>query len=396
MTNEIKVNTHLEDDEIDLIELAKTLWGGRKIIIKTVIAFSIIGLLIAVLTPKQYSVSTTLVPQTQGKNNVGGLASLASMAGFSLNLSNGTTELLPQVYPQIVESVPFQLEIINTPFSFGDIDHPVTLYQYYTEYHKPGFLSTIKKYTIGLPGVILKSLRGKPDNTSLDEKAPALRLTPTQERVRKILANNISLVVNDKQGVVELSSNFFDAELAAQVALKAKDLLQQYITEFKIEKAEAQLKFVEERFSEKKKEFENAQAKLASYRDRNRNMTSAIARTEEEQLQNEYELAFSVYSELAKQLEQAQIKVKEDTPVFSTIKPVSIPLEKSKPNRPLILLVWIFLGAVAGIGWVFGVQYFYDLRGKILETPAHLNGSKKKGTNGYHILEHSKEKVTEE
>ena len=89
---------------------------------------------------------------------------------------------------------------------------------------------------------------------------------------------------------------------------KAKDLLQKTITEFKIEKATAQLQFIEERYNEKKKEFELVQEKLAAFRDRNKNVTSAIALTHEEQLQNEYQLAFNVYSELAQQLEQAQIR----------------------------------------------------------------------------------------
>jgi uncharacterized protein involved in exopolysaccharide biosynthesis len=122
------------------------------------------------------------------------------------------------------------------------------------------------------------------------------------------------------------------------------------------------MEFIQNRFDEKKKEFEGAQAKLAGFRDRNKNVTSALARTEEEQLQNEYLLAFNVYSELAQQLEQARIKVKEDTPVFSIIKPVTVPLEKSKPNRTLIVLIWIMIGALGGAGVVFGRKYLPEVK----------------------------------
>lgn len=99
-------------------------------------------------------------------------------------------------------------------------------------------------------------------------------------------------------------------------------------------------------------------------------MTSALARTEEVRLQNEYKLAFEVYSQLAQQLEQAQITVKEDTPVFSIVKPVTVPLEKSKPNRPMILVIWTFLGGVLGIGWIFGKHFLSDIRKKWNEEPA--------------------------
>ncbi len=135
-------------------------------------------------------------------------------------------------------------------------------------------------------------------------------------------------------------------------------------TEFKIKKANAQLIFIEGRCAEKRKDFERAQANLAAFRDRNKSVTSAVARTEEERLQSDYQLAFEVYSQLAQQLEQAQIKVKEDTPVFSIVKPVTVPIEKSKPNRPLILIIWTFLGVVFAIGWIFGKQFFLTVKNK--------------------------------
>ncbi len=160
-----------------------------------------------------------------------------------------------------------------------------------------------------------------------------------------------------------------DPKLAAQVAHKAQSLLQKYITEFKIKKAKAQLTFIEDRYAEKRKDFEKTQSNLAAFRDRNKNVTSAVARTEEERLQSDYKLAFEVYSQLAQQYEQAQIKVKEDTPVFSIVKPVTVPIQKSKPNRPLILFLWTLLGGVIGIGWIFGKQFIQTVKTKWNEEP---------------------------
>ena len=366
MSKELNNNVKkVDEDEIDLIALAKTIWNGRKKILKTVIIFTFIGLTVAILSPKEYTASTTLVPQLSSKgSNLGSLSSLAAMAGFNLDMNMETRELSPYVYPQIVESVPFQLEIMNTIFNFSDVDHPVSLFEYYTEFSSPGILSIIKKYTIGLPGVLLKAIRGSKEVSNSEPQENTINLTADQESVRKIIAKNLILETNDKEGYVVLSSTFHEAQLAAEVAQKGQQLLQQYITEFKIKKASAQLEFVKERYAEKKKEFEKAQSNLATFRDRNKNVTSAMARTEEEKLQNEYQLAFDVYSELAKQMEQAQIKVKEDTPVFSIVKPVVVPLEKSKPNRPLILIIWIFLGVIVAIGWIYGKQFFETVKAR--------------------------------
>jgi len=363
MTEETKTKQSSADDEIDLIALAKTIWESRKFIIKMVIVFMIMGVAVAFLTPKQYTSSTTMVPQlSNSSSKLGGLSSLAAMAGFSLNTNTTSTDLSPYIYPQIVQSVPFQLELMNNTFHFSNVEQPVTLYEYYTEYYKPGIFASIKKYTFGLPGVIIKAIKGAPKETTVlvsDDKA--IRLTKDQDQIRQIIANNVTLETNDKDGYVTLRSTFGEAPLSAEIAQKAQELLQQYITEFKIEKAGAQLEFIQGRYEEKKTEFEKAQAALASFRDRNKNVTSALARTQEERLQSDYQLAFDVYSQLAQQLEQAQIKVKEDTPVFSIIKPVVVPIEDNNSGF-MTLLIWTFLGGIIAIAWVFGKQFLSTVK----------------------------------
>ena len=167
------------------------------------------------------------------------------------------------------------------------------------------------------------------------------------------MAKTLTLSVDKKNGFITLTAMGSEPLETAQIADKAKNLLQSRITEFRIEKAKQNLLFIEGRFSEKKKEFENAQDKLARFRDGNRGMTSNMAKTEEERLQSEYTLAFNVYSELAKQLESAKISVKEDTPVFSIIESVIVPVNPTKPRKFMILMVSVLLGGALGIGSVF-------------------------------------------
>lgn len=364
MKQELENNPTATEDEIDLIALAKTIWDSRGFIIKSLIIFALIGVIVAFLSPKEYTASSTMVPQvSSGTSKMGGISSLAAMAGFNLNLENGGPELSPLVYPQIVQSVPFQLELMNTKFSFEGIDTPISIFDYYENYSKPNVLSLAKKYTIGLPFVIISAIKGKPDEPAqaINSSSPAISLTEEQEKIRKIIAEKLTLETNDKDGLVVLNAVFPEPKLSAQIAQKAQEMLQEYITEFKIKKAKAQLKFIEERYEEKKNEFEKAQANLAEFRDRNKNVTSAMARTHEERLQSDYQLAFNVYSELAKQLEQAQIQVKEDTPVFAVIKPVTVPLEDNNSGI-MTLIIWTFLGGVIAVACIFGKQFLASMR----------------------------------
>lgn len=360
------------EDTIDLIALAKTLWNGRRAVIWSVAVFAILGVFVALFSPVEYQARTVLVPQVQSKSSgLGGLSSLAAMAGFNLDaMQGGSAELSPMIYPQIVQSIPFQKEIMHTPFSWEKSDKPANLLFYYDSIYKAGPIGLIKKYTIGLPGLILKTFRGNDEAPRITEDIDGKLVSYTKEEkaLSESLKNQLNIEVNSKEGYITITANAPEALAAAEMAEKAQDLLQKMVTEFKIDKAKQNLAFIEDLFSEKKEEFNTAQTNLAKFRDRNLNLGSAVAKTEEERLESEYQLSFSVFSEVAKQLENAKIKVKEDTPIFSIIEPVSIPMERSKPNIKMIVIIWIFLGVIAGIGWVFGKHFFQDFRHKWYNT----------------------------
>lgn len=355
---------HIEDDEIDLIALAKTLWEGRKTVLKTILIFMGIGLFIAIFSPKEYTASTTIVPATEGKQISGSLGGLAAMAGINLGSMGGGSEISPSLYPQIISSIPFQKELLQTPLIIEGQTEKVTYADYYTNVHSPGLLGYIKKYTIGLPGIIISAIKGEPttNNQQLTANNQLLSITEEEKGLIKQLSNQIGLDVNDKDGYVTISANMPEALAAAELTKKAQDLLQQYIINFKVLKSSEQLKFIEDRYTEKEQAFKVAQQQLARFEDQNQFVNSALAKINFMRLQSEYDLAFNVYSELAKQLETQQIQVKEDTPVFTVLKPVSIPIERSKPKRALILIIWTFLGGIVSVGMVFGKEFFTNLK----------------------------------
>ena len=361
------------DEEIDLIVLAKILWKRRWTVIWTLVIFILMGVFVALFSPVEYTAKTIMVPQMQSKSSgIGGLGSLAAMAGVNLDaMQGGSYELSPVVYPQIVQSLPFQKIIMHTPLTWEGLSKPVSLLYYYDSVFKPNPLDVIKKYTIGLPGLmlgvpgsILKLLKGSPVKSAAQVHDTVLLISLSKEEkgMRRMLNGQLSLEVNSKEGYITLTAKAPEALAAAQIAQKAMQLLQEQVTEFKIDKARNNLAFVKSLVKEKEKEFSNAQSRLANFRDSNRKLVSAMAKTEEEKLVSEYQLTFSVYSEVAKQLESAKIKVKDETPTFSIVEPVSIPTEKSKPKKPVIVIIWFILGGITGVGWVFGRHFIKEVR----------------------------------
>ena len=358
-----KSNLKTENDGLDLIASAKTLWGGRKIIIKVIFVFMILGFFTAVFSPKEYTVSTTMLPTNDSKKSGGNLSNLASLAGINLGSIGNDTGISPTLYPLIVNSIPFQKELLLTPLTIKGQDSSVSYSKYYTTVYRPGLLGLLRKYTIGLPGMILKKIKSPSviDNNTSDPNS-LLSISDEENRLIKKLKNQLLLEVNEKDGFISISVTMPEAIASAELTKKTQELLQEYIINFKARKSKEQLTFIKERYEEKEREFKTIQNQLARLKDENQNVTTSIAQSKIENLQSQHDLTFSVYSELAKQLETQQIKVKEETPVFTILKPVSIPIEKSKPNRLLIFIVWVFMGCVIGVFTVFVKKFMKSLR----------------------------------
>ena len=362
-------NMPVEEQEIDLVELIQKMWINRWLIIKVASVFVVLGVLVALFSAKVYTASCDIVPDT-GKSGNSKMSSLAALAGVNMNSGEDVMALSPLVYENIMNGTTFRKELMQTKINFEDINKPVSFFDYYTseEYNKPSVFSYVKKYTIGLPFVILNAIRGEqpePDYSGIgNSEGPTVETLNKEEfDAMKILGESISLTLEEKKGFVTITSNMPEAVAAAQLTQATVVLLQKYITEFKIAKVQSNLDFIQSRYDEAKKNFEDIQVRRAAFRDANTNTNKYSARVEAEKLDAEYTLAMNLYSELATQLEQAKIEVKKDTPVLTVVRPVTIPYKKSKPQRAQILLAFTFLGVVAGAGLVLGLPMLANITG---------------------------------
>lgn len=366
MIQENKNTSPSQEDSIDIIALLKDFWGARKTILKITVAFTFLGLFVAVFTENEYTASTTFVPLAQGSAAGGGsLGSLASLAGINIGGAGSSEEIAPELYPKIVNSIPFQLALLNMPLTIEGQAIPVSYSEYYKNIYSPGLLSNIKKYTLGLPGVLISWARSTPVDMEVaagTKENKIISISEEESILIKGLEHQISLTVNDKEGFISISATLPEAKASAEMVLKAQQLLQEYALQFKTQKSMEQLNFIKERYAEKQREFDQIKIALARFQDQNTGINTALGRTKLLQLQSEYDLTFTVYSELAKQLETQRLQVKKDTPIFTVLQPVSIPLEKSAPKRALILVVYLFLGFVLSLGYVLGKKYLISFK----------------------------------
>lgn len=363
-------------DEIDITEILKRFWIKRGFILKLTTIFLLIGLFIALFSPVKYTSTCTVVPQTGNRSGSSNLSSVAAIMGVNLGtamMAEGT--LSPNIYPEIIKSVPFTREIMKTEVIVKKSNgQPITLYDYYADkqYREFNLLGAIKKYTIGLPGVIISAIRGG-NQSAIVETSPVVdstnvfNLSSTERRVYNAIQKAIDINPNSKSGTVVIGYTFPEAKVAAEVTDKIYNTLEEYVSQFKSEKLNDNLEFIEKSYETAREDFLNAQDRLTSFQDANRGLTTASARSMEARLRNEYDIAYTIYRELATQREQAKIAVKENQTILTLVNPPVVPLVKSAPRRSIIIVGFLFLGVVVSVGWVLISPVFKAIKEEITE-----------------------------
>lgn len=365
--NDIQPQNNMEEQEIDLMELAMKLWAERKMILKWCGWAALVGLIVAFSIPKEYESTVTLAPESnKGRSISGGMAALAGMAGINLGSSSSADALSPELYPDIVKSVPFSVEMFDVKVTDKDGELNTTLYEYLKEDQKQAWWGYITAAPFKALGWVVSTIKGEDEEEGEGEGGvDSFRLTKDQSKIIKAMGERIAVSVDKKTFVITITTTMQDPVIAATVTNAVKEKLQSYITEYRTNKARKDLEFTEKLYAENMETYHKAQQEYANYMDRNQNVSLRSAQTQQERLRNEMELAFNVYNQTAQQLQMAKAKVQEDTPVFTVVEAATVPLRAAKPSKAMILIGFVFLAAVGAGGWIlFGREFVEQFRAK--------------------------------
>ena len=347
-----KQNNHNDEEiEIDLIGILRKIIGIRKTIYKAAGIGLVVGIIVAISIPKQYTVGVTLSPEMGGSKG-GGLSGLAaSFLGSGVSMNEGTDALNASLSADIVSSTPFLLELstMKIPALEGET---MTLNVYLDEESSPWW-----SYVIGLPGMVIggvKSLFTEEESESVpSDKANLGTIELSKKESEKIeaLKKKILASVDKKTSMTTVSVTLQNPKVAAVVADSVVRKLQEYIIDYRTTKAKEDCLYLERLFKERQQEYYDAQKKYADYMDSHDNIILQSVRAEQERLQNDMSLAYQVYSQVANQLQVARAKVQEEKPVFAVVEPAVIPLYPAGTSRKIYVLASIFLSVCIVISW---------------------------------------------
>ncbi len=317
------------------------------------------GLVMAFSIPKKYSVTVTLAAESTRRTN-NSLANMAAMMGVGDFTGSGERDALNiLLFPDILASNPFALELYSMPVKPADSDTIMALNEYMTTVRHPWWSSVL-----GLPGKIIGGIASLFSDKEEEKRTlDPFRLSIEEAGKLKAIKATMEADVDKKTGITTVTVTMQDAEVAAIVADSVVKKLQDYVTAYRTKKAAVDCVYWEKLYKEKQEEYYKAQQKYADYTDENKSLFTQRSKIEGERLQNDMNLAYQVYNQTATQLQMAQGKLQEAKPVFAVVEPATVPLRPSAPRKKIILAGCLFLAFVGTAGWIlFGEEVWRKLK----------------------------------
>lgn len=352
-----------DDDElqIDWMGILRQVLAIRKKLYIAAAAGLVLGILIALGTPKQYTVSITLSPEVGSSKSGSGLASMAaSFLGGSIG-SDSPDALNATLTPDIVSSTPFLLELFDARVVSQDKQIDTTFTAYLDEQK-----SSLMGYVLKAPGMAISGIKSlfseKKEKTETIQEG-TIELNEEDAAKLEGLRQQITAEVDKKTAITTLTVTLQDPKVTATIADSVVSKLQQYITAYRTSKAKDDCQYLEKLYKERQQEYYDAQQRYARYVDANSNVVFQSTMAERERLQNDMNLAYQVYSQVAQQLQVARAKVQEEKPVFAVVEPAVVPLNPSGTSRKVIVLGFIFLAVAFTGAWeLLGKKYWQLLK----------------------------------
>ncbi len=312
----------------DYKEIIHIFIKNKKLLGLTFLISAVLGIVVSKSLPKNYTAKITLAPES---NEGGGLAkslgSLSSLAGISLPV-NSTDAYTPEIYPDVVMSTTFLVEL--SKIKIKTIDNIVfpTLYEYIENGQKSPWWSA------WIPS----------DNENTGKHINAFRLSKEQYKIIKSIGNTISCSVGQDDGVITIKAQAQDPLAATIIADSVSNRLQKFITDYRTNKVCNDLRHIERLYDEAKQRYEKARLSYSRYADANQDAVLESVRTKTTDLENEMQLQYNLYTQATTQLEMARAKVIEKTPVFAELQSATVPVRHSSPKTSLVTLGFIFVG----------------------------------------------------
>ena len=350
MNEENKNIIEEEESSIDFGKIFADLLKHKMLYVKVLPVAFVLAAIYALSLPNYYNCTVKLSPEMSGSRSVSGLASLASNFGVNLgSSSSGSDAIMPTLYPDLMNSVDFKTSLFQVPVTIegdkekGEKDRTLSYYDYLSKEQKAPWWSSATK-------AIFSLFSNREEKK--EEAVNPFRLTREQTGIIKAIDQNVVCEVDKKTMVITINVTDQNPVICAKMADTVKTRLQNFITEYRTSKARVDLEYNRKIAAETKARYEKARQKYTEFADANQDIILQTVRQKQTDLENEMQLQYNAYTQVAAQLLAAEAKVQEETPAFTTLQSATVPVLKAGPKRAQMCLIFLFLAFLGATGWI--------------------------------------------
>lgn len=333
--------------DIDFKQIVQTLLSKKKLFLKVWIITFVLSCLWILPQPRYYTTKVSVAPESSDSKSAGDLASLASSFGF--NIGNGTSDAIyPQLYPDLFKSTNFCVGLLDIMVQTKDGEINTDYYTYLTKHQKQNLLllpynsfrnwlkETFSEQEPETPGKSGKRF----DPFQLSKK--------TTDIVLKV-QNNITCSYSKTTDVVTISVTDQDPLVCALLADSVRQHLQAFITDYRTKKSRIDYEHFQQLTDEAKEAYDKARQRYAAFSDAHQDAFLQSIRTKAEDLENDMQLKFNIYTAMNTRKEAAMAKVQESTPAFTTLTNSTVPVKPAGPKRMIFVAAMLFLATIGTI-----------------------------------------------
>ncbi|MDY4668289.1 MAG: Wzz/FepE/Etk N-terminal domain-containing protein [Prevotella sp.] len=342
-----------KNHEIDIVAIVKKVIKDKWSLLVFFIIFAVLGIAVALMTPRTYSTDVVVAPELSSGSMPEGLSDIASMVGVDLNNGNKSSvdAIYPQIYPDVISSNDFIVQLFNIPVTTEGAKNSKTYFDHITKDAKMGFWDYPKTWM----GNIVKKITGKKDTTNLANASTVIdpvHLNKVQSDIRDAIRSQVTCVVDKKTNVITITAKDFDRFVSAEVADTVQKRLRNYIIEYRTKKFKQDVAYAQSLVDTAEAKYVKTRNAYTAFAEANTDVTQESFVTKRDEMENNMQMRYTNYTQALQQLQVAQAKLREHTPVFTVIQEASVPFKPSGTPRSLIVLGYVLAGLFFDAIWV--------------------------------------------
>lgn len=320
---------------VDWKRVFKAIIAHKRLFYKTLPIAFILSCAYILCIPRYYTTEARLAPEMDNSSASGALSSIASSFGLDLGEMQTSDAINPLLYPDLMDDNGFVAKLfeIKVKSADGEIE---TTYHDYLAFHQ-------KKAWWYYPITWAKSLLPKKEQGGSKDGYDPYYLSREEDGYVMNARDNIEIKTDKKTGVISISVTAQDALIAKTLADSITARLQQFITDYRTNKARTDYEYYKKLTSEAKSEYEKTRQRYGSMSDATTHVALRSVELQLEDMENDMQLKFNAYTTMNTQLQAAKAKVQERTPAFTILKGASVPIKPTGPKRMIFVALMVIL-----------------------------------------------------